>query len=92
MRLPCRNRSDTSNLKIYFDFAFVLNSLFLRRHKFYLTTSSALIAIYLMKPARNSKNIYIYILHRSVKHRSVGVAGNVGPYKLIGLPGHPNRT
>ena len=38
-------------LKIYFDFAFVLNSLFIRRHQFQLTTSSALIAEY----------IYIYI-------------------------------
>ena len=61
-RLPCRNRSDTSNLKIYFEFAFVLNSLFIRRHQFHQTTSSALIAEYLLKPARNSKNdIYIYI-------------------------------
>ena len=31
-----------------------------------------------------------YILHWNVIPKSIGVAWNVGPYKLIRLPGHPN--
>ena len=32
----------------------------------------------------------IYKLHWNIIHKSTGVTWNVGPYKLIRLPGHPN--
>ena len=32
----------------------------------------------------------IYILHWNLIHKLIGVAWNVGTYKLIRLPGHPN--
>ena len=32
----------------------------------------------------------IYNLHWNIIHKSTGVTWNVGPYKLIRLPGHPN--
>ena len=32
----------------------------------------------------------IYTLHWNIIHKSTGVTWNVGPYKLIRLPGHPN--
>ena len=67
-RLHCRNRSDTSNLQIYFDLAFVLNSLFITRQQLHRITSNALTTEYLMKPAGIINTmlfiinlIYIYI-------------------------------
>ena len=30
------------------------------------------------------------MLHWNIIHKSTGVTRNVGPYKLIRLPGHPN--
>ena len=41
--------------KVYFDFAFVLNSLFIRRHKFHLIASNALIAEYIYSSGPNTR-------------------------------------
>ena len=48
----CTKHEDIgSNLQIYFDLAFVLNSLFITRQQLHRITSSALTTEYLMKPA-----------------------------------------
>ena len=60
-------------MKIYFDFAFVLNSLFIRRLQFHLTTSSALIAEYIyiyVCASRQSTHVYIYI-YKCVLRRGI---------------------
>ena len=53
--LTCTKHEDIGSIQSP---KFVLNSLkqFITRHQFHRITSSALIAEYLMKPARNSKN------------------------------------